>query len=727
MDIEALRHGNFATLGTAIEDWTGVIQHLTEMEKRARDDLMAKANRANWAGVNASVSREFINRAAGEFGDAVKQATSIRNILRDTRGELVGYRAELNRAIDRGWDQHLSVVGTTGGGFTVYVNVHPEPVGSKEAMTQLRGELQDILAKATESDSTASEVLKALANHAEYGFSGGSSYKDRDAAADALKAADDIAKIVNKAPEERTAADLAKMNDRLAQYGKDPLFSERFALAAGAKETLQFWAEVTDKYAGVKGAQLDELQELQKNLSVTLASATYSDSAQMKEWKSDLIGEGNTSFRPDPSNSLKGLTGALGFQVISSLMGQGKYDSEFLDDYGKKLLKSDMAPVGPAGMNTNDVWTSPDQPTDLVFGDGNGHDPLIGFMDALSHNAEAATNTFDDKSTLDHVLQSTQYTDRGESVGHALEAAVTSVSFGEVPTEPAPHSKEQVEIMRNVMHAVAQPGVGRDLVDKAIGASFGHMASAYMPEISRSLAGEGAEAIFLTNSADGDGLKSPTDVRRFLYEVARDDNGRVALHMGESIYTSSLLEAHISTPSLFGGPTNQAIEAVAHNAGLIEGIVGHSVADAGISADLEAQKNENDAVKTQGDIFKTVLSAGIGVGAVALVPDGREGAMAGAVAGGFFGGIAGLAVDRLMSGREMDGALDGALYATGQGLDRDLSSARVQTEGAARDAIERHGADLPVDGTNDIIRRNLNAGWADSDSNLEDSRSRPSA
>ncbi|WP_103514118.1 hypothetical protein [Streptomyces sp. SM10] len=727
MDIEALRHGNFAALGTAVEDWTGVIQRLTEMEKRARDDLRAKANRANWAGVNASVSREFINRTAGEFADAVKQATSIRNILRDTRGELVGYRDELNRAIDRDWDKHLSVVGAKGGGFTVYVNVHPEPDGSKEAMTLLRDELQGILAKATESDSTAGQVLKALANHAEYGFSGGPSYEDRDAAADAMKAADDMAKIVKKDPEDRTAADLARLNARLEKYGQDPLFSERFALAAGPKDTLQFWAEVTDRYAGVKGSKLEELQDLQKNLSLTLASATYSDSVPMREWKHDLINEGNTNFRADPANPLKGAVGAIGFQVMSSLMSQGKYDSEFLDEYGKKLLRSDMAPAGSAGMNTNDVWTSPDQSADMVFGKGNGRDPMTGFMDALSHNAEAATNTFDDKSVLEHVLQSTRYTDRGESVGHVLEAAVTSVSFGEVPTEPAPHSKAQVEIMRNVMHAVAQPGSGADLVDKAMGASFGHMAAAYMPEISRSLAGQGAESIFLTNSADGDGLSSPTDVRRFLYEVARDDNGRAAIHMGESIYTSSLLEAHISTPSLFGGPTSQAIEAVSHNAGLIEGIVGHSVADAGISADLAAQKSENEAVKAQGDFFKSVMAAGVGVGSVALAPQNLSGAMVGAAGGGFFGGIVGMAVDRLMGGREMDGALDNALYVTGQGLDKDLSSARVQTETSVEDAIKRHDSDLPVDGTKDIVRKSMNAGWADSDTNLEDSSARPSS
>ncbi|MES9511593.1 hypothetical protein ABWJ92_35215 [Streptomyces sp. NPDC000609] len=367
MDIEELRHGNFASLGTAIKDWTGMITHLTAMEKTARDDLMAKANRANWAGVNATVSREFINRTAEEFTDAVTQATSIRNILRDTRSELISYHDELNRLIDRGWDKHLSVVGTKGGGFTVFVTVHPEPAGSREAMELLRDDLQAILNKATESDRTAAEVLKAIANHADYGFSD-TSYKDCDTAADALQAAKDMARIVNKDPSDRTAEDLAKLNTQLKKYHDDPLFSEQFALSAGAKGTLQFWAEVTDRYAGVKGAELEGLKDLQNNLSLTLASATYSDSTQMREWKHSLINAGNTDFRADPANPLKGSIGAMGFQVISSLMGHGKYDSEFLEEYGKRLLKSDMAPAGGVGMNTKDVWTVPEQSADLIFG-----------------------------------------------------------------------------------------------------------------------------------------------------------------------------------------------------------------------------------------------------------------------------------------------------------------------------------------------------------------------
>jgi hypothetical protein len=60
MHLDALRHGNFSLLNTAISDWGKVVKNLKSLEKRARDDMKAKADRANWAGVNATVSREFL-------------------------------------------------------------------------------------------------------------------------------------------------------------------------------------------------------------------------------------------------------------------------------------------------------------------------------------------------------------------------------------------------------------------------------------------------------------------------------------------------------------------------------------------------------------------------------------------------------------------------------------------------------------------------------------------
>ncbi|MFJ4872492.1 hypothetical protein [Streptomyces sp. NPDC088757] len=725
MDLEALRHGNFATLGTAIDDWTKVVGHLKGYEKDAREDLKAKADRAKWAGVNATVSRQFISKTAGEFADALAQATSIRDILRDTRDELVGYRDELNRAIDRGWDKKLSVVGVQGGGFRVFVNVHPEPPNSEQAVKDLRDELQGILTKATTSDSTAAQVLRAIAEQADYGFSG-VSYEDRDSAAEAMRRADDLAKLA-KDPEKMSDAELREFNDTLAKYKDDQLFSARFATRLGAEGTLQFWTEMSDLHMGARDGDLKRMEEFQKNLSMTLATATLSDTDAMQSWKKEFVDQSNKNFVSDAVNVPGRTVGAYGYQVISSLMHHGKYDAEFLDAYGKQLLKQDMAPAGPPGIGSKNLWHGDNhQLTDLEFGKGDGRDPLVGFMDALSHNAEAATNTFDDKKVLEHVLESTRYTDRDASVGHALEAAVMGVGVGEKPDGPAPHTATQVGIMKNVMHMVAQPDGGSDLVSKGLGDSFGNMASAYMPEISRSMAGEGAESIFLTDSALPDGLDK-TDVTRFLYEVSQDPNGRAGIILGQGVYTSSLMEAHVSDPSLYDGGPAEAIRTISESSGVIQGIVGHANADEGISAEIASEKEQNDALKAKGDYMKALAGAAIGVGAVALAPATAAGSLAGAGASGYFGGIAGMAIDRLMDGQQAQGATDRALYQTGRELNDYQASAQSQTRQSALDAIEKYGSDLPPQSTGNQVRDAVNDGWVDSDTILEDAHVRPAA
>ncbi|MEU3897705.1 hypothetical protein [Streptomyces sp. NPDC045251] len=363
---------------------------------------------------------------------------------------------------------------------------------------------------------------------------------------------------------------------------------------------------------------------------------------------------------------------------------------------------------------------------DLVFGDGNGRDPLEGLLSGLSHTPEAAGHAFDAKSDLDHMLGTTRYTDREAFLGPALEAAATGAAAGENTHAAPPHSEQQVKTMANITAAVAQPEGGADLATFGMGESFGHMAAAYMPEISLEMAGKGAESIFITDSAAPDGL-SKGDVTRFLYEVARDDNGRAAIIYGESIYTSSLLEAHIADPSLYDGDTSDAVRTVAENAGTIEGIVGHSVAEAGIKASTEAEKDYNDALKKQGDFFKAALSAGVAVGSVALVPTAPAGALTGAVAGGFFSEVSGMAVDRLVEGREIDGVLDEALYRTGRELNKAEESSLQQTQWSAADSIDAHKSDLKVDATENLTREANHRGWVRSDSILEDIHARPSA
>ncbi|MER7478450.1 hypothetical protein ABTX60_12460 [Streptomyces sp. NPDC126510] len=227
---------------------------------------------------------------------------------------------------------------------------------------------------------------------------------------------------------------MARWFDRtMEKYKADPLFAEQFAKSLGAKGTLQFWTEMTYAHVGARGSELETMKSLQQNLGLTLATASFSDSDAMQHWKKDLVAERNTNFvaanSPDP-------VGALGSHVISSLMPKGVYGTELLDAYREKLFKADKG-AGDAG--TRDLWVKGHDSLDLVFGDGNGRDPVEGLFEGLSHNPDAAVHAFESKVDLDHMLGTTMYTDRGESLGHALEAATTGVTAG-AATQHALHT-----------------------------------------------------------------------------------------------------------------------------------------------------------------------------------------------------------------------------------------------------------------------------------------------
>ncbi|MFE8987584.1 hypothetical protein ACFYMI_07080 [Streptomyces collinus] len=723
MDLDALRHGNFSKLGEAITDWEQMAKKLADLQKDAESNLKSKADKANWVGVNASVSRQFITKTAAEFADAHTQANSIAKILSDTRGELIGYRTQLNEAIARGTQQNMTVIDTGEGTFTVTGNTRPDwasdPSGKtgaadQKAVNALREEIEGILTKATQSDTSAAKALRLIVDQAKYGFSD-ASYSDRDSAAKAVAAAEKLAAMAKK-PSDMSLADIANFNRTMEKYKADPLFAEQFAKGLGAKGTLQFWTEMTSAHAGARGSELETMKSLQQNLGLTLATASFSDSDAMQHWKKDLVAERNTNFvaanSPNP-------VGALGSQVISSLTRKGVYDTEFLDAYREKLFKADKG-AGDAG--THDLWVKGYDSLDLVFGDGNGRDPLKGLFEGLSHNPEAAVHAFESKTDLDHMLGTTMYTDRGESLGRALETAVTGIAAGDYTSAAPPHSTEQVQIMANVMNAVAQPGGGSDLVGNGLGESFGNMAASYMPEISRAFGGPNAE-VFLTNSESPEGLKT-ADVTRFLSAVSLDPAGRAGIIVGESVYTSGLLDAHLSNPSLFDGPRDQVLENIGKNAGTIEGIVGHSVADESVQSVIDGEKDYNDALKKKGDFIKTWIATGLGYGSVSLFPGSH--AAAGAAVGGFAGGVVGLAVDRFLEGQELKGARDEALYASAKDLYDMRDSVSQQTQWSVEDALEEHHVDLPKDGTSDTVRVAVNHGWDDASEFLTRSKERPS-
>lgn len=474
MDLETLRQGNFALLGEAISNWSAVVKNLKTMETNARDDLKAKADKANWAGVNATVSREFITKTAGEFADAHTQATTIHNILKDTRDELVSYKSQLEQALERGSKKNLTVTSTGDGGFTVTMIIHPDraarghevPDHSPQDAEHLRDDIQRILNRATESDTTAAQVLKSIADQAEVGFSG-AAYGDRHSALDAVRKAEEAAKLLKEKGDEMSPAEFQKLSGLLASYKNDPLFQEKFATQVGPKGMLEFWADLSspDNPNELTRTQLNQLGEFQKNLGVVLGGATQSDSPAMRQWENDMVRLAGERYKTRGAE-------VWGYQIMSNLMRTGDYDDRFLNKYGNSLVATEEKMKLPGN-----YWQGMGQmmPKMNFIGDAEfGRDPMTGFMTALANSPDAATEFFNTKDPQDNaqwVLKDRPSFDDSplkdgpnealDATGKAMFAAVSGVSDPKDPNaEFMPHSPEQRDAMKRSLGILA--GMGND-------------------------------------------------------------------------------------------------------------------------------------------------------------------------------------------------------------------------------------------------------------------------
>ncbi|MFF8510707.1 hypothetical protein ACF064_21715 [Streptomyces sp. NPDC015492] len=448
MDLDALRFGDFTKLGTAAGDWEAMGRKLWELESDARDDLGGKAAKADWQGVNATVTKEFIGKTAKEFADAATQATSIANILKDTHGELVGYKEQLNTAVEQGLSRNLTVVGTGDGGFTVTMNIHPDraaeghevPEHTQADVNALRDQVQRILEQATESDSTAAQALTMLVSQTPYGFSD-AAYYNRDRAADAMRDAERIANLLKTKGDDLTPEEFDRLNKDLAAYKDDRLFQEKLATVLGPRGVLDFWADLSDPSDGgtLQRARLEELGDFQQNLSLVLAGATQSDSPAMRTWENDMVKLGEERVQTRGSQ-------VYGYQLMSNLMRTGDWDNRFLNDYGNALVETEKKMRLPAN-----YWNAgaPPMPKMNFIGDDFGRDPMTGFMTALAASPDAATEFFNatqpddnakyvlgDRQTFDDTpLDSKDGNSALDATGAALAAAATGMNPHD-PTAP---------------------------------------------------------------------------------------------------------------------------------------------------------------------------------------------------------------------------------------------------------------------------------------------------
>lgn len=617
MELEALQHANFKLLDDAVSEWSTLIRHLEQLKKDAENELHQAAIKADWAGVNAQVTQGFITKTAKEFTDAHTQAKTIHSILDDTRGELKRYHQELVEAIEGGRRKNLKVIGYAGG-FTVTTDVPPEgraqgDADNKADITALRDDIQKILDKATESDNSAAEVLKALADQSKLGFTD-ARYKDRDTAAEALKQAEELANLAKKDPEDLTVEEFDRLNKGLKQYADDELFAERFATTLGPQKTLEFWAGMADPYQGnydLGRKRLDQLDDLQRNLGMTLATATQSDSVAMTQWSRTMIDIGDKPIHGD--------RGPMGFQVMANLMRTGDYDDQFMTDFGTRMMATERRLTGN-GEHPNIAWKdAPSSQRLNRIGEDSGADPFTGYLKGLSNSPAAATAFFnqdfiskDDpdnpferegadgkmsKATLSnfqYLFEERDWPHEANAKGDelhtgqnnlalALEAATTGHPAGEMPNQDTPpHNAEQAKLMESL---VASIGEDPDRLTKNgyMSDSVGQIASEYLPDINRAISDvprdpnsekwHDIEKLYPVAGAEAE--LQHMDVTKLLFAVGQNPEGYAAVEVGQKNYMGRLMEYHLN-PNLpaehrFSEDSQLIVRHIAERSGEVSG------------------------------------------------------------------------------------------------------------------------------------------------------------
>ncbi|MFD6424759.1 DUF6571 family protein [Streptomyces sp. NPDC060198] len=678
MDLDALRFGNFSALDSAVSDWERQVKSLKTLQDEAQDGLKATAVKADWAGLNANVTRDFVTKTAAEFTDAHTQASSIAAILGDTRDELVSYRGQLVAAIERGVAKNLTVRDTGQGTFAVDMNIHPDraaagtqvPEHSRQDVDRLREEVQSILTKATESDATADEALRLLVDRAKYGFSD-AGYQDRDSAANALKDAKEAAALYSKGSD-MSNTELTRLIALMKENKDDPLFAERFATDLGPEKTLSLYADLADDqqfYVHPRsGSGLSEemrarmrlLGGLESSLGATLATATHSGSGDMAQWQRDLLVAGGKDV------GTPGQDRVHGYQVMSNLMRNGAYEDDFLKSYGDSLIafekENTSDEVGGLQRRTTreDVlpWNHSGAFERLHYGAGNdaGSDPMTGFMEALGHNAEASTDFFDEGTNFDYLTEDREWfedhakTDAKtiagyDSLGHALESATKGAPYDADP--PQLHrDSETAAVAQRVVERYGQDAEykgdkqtglsGAQLLagQEGIGDSLGSIGAAYIDDINWAMDGNAEKSVYAlddggrTSSAERAHFdNSELGLTKFISTLGQDPDAYASLGTAQQVYTTSLLHEHPPTIEADGDVSSSEAETVLRNGAEVQGVLDRSRAEEIKAGGVEADKKYNDAVDARIERDKMIAGAVTG-GLFSLTPEATTGVAA---------------------------------------------------------------------------------------------------
>ncbi|NGO79385.1 hypothetical protein G6045_27565 [Streptomyces sp. YC504] len=669
-------------LKEAVDTWSSMVGKLQQLADGKAGGISAsalaqQANGADWTGVNATVTRTFITNSSREFDHAAAEAKTIHGLLQDIHHDFAKHKTDLKTALADARAKNIRVHqdGSTEDAYVHSVgdggNTDPVPQAELTAAAEKIGR---ILWEATETDRIAAKALRDIAKN-KHGFDKGG--PENLEAADKQQGKEAAAYWAKKIKEEDPGTwsddELKRFNETLKNQRDNPGFTATLATRLSGEGTLEFWRELASP-AGppVEVDRAKMLAQVQDNLSMSLANATSSNAPGMDGWQREVIAAGDKQF---PIR--EGLQGPYGYQIASSLMQKGKFDSDFLNDYGTSLIeferkKGNDSVLGEPG----DLWQTPFQldypPSDKP------NDPVANFLDGLAHNPQAAVEFFDDSTSgkgLDEVnnlaylsgapeegggaVENPRKWPEGEdgkpagyaSLGHALESATLGYAYDDkTPEIPSLKGEDAIaarEERTALMGRVVDHYNTADQIDGQPGMrdSLARMASGHVDSLTYSVAGFGTSAkeAEMTGERVLFGLKEngledfgKNDSAFFLRALASDQDSYNTVSAAQQIYGSSIMAAQ-------GDNQTDALDAGLYSV-KVHGILddGRFEAIGKEFQDDETAKNEEleKAAEWRNFAGSAVTGVAVGVGTALAVPTGGAALIAVPIAIETLGGAA---------------------------------------------------------------------------------------
>ncbi|MFD5060194.1 MULTISPECIES: hypothetical protein [unclassified Streptomyces] len=651
-------------LKTAADDWSDMVTKLDQLADDAHDGMKAKADKAEWEGANAGVTKGFIGKTVKEFKDAAAEAKGVKQILEDAHA-----------AIKKAKDDLISIRDDEGPAAGIHVDVKGKvtaryPLEEADNATRHDPDYPELVRqqkKTIEAWQKKIDLIVDNCNDTDVAFKNAleaNVTEGRDFSAPKYTNLDqeEAARAAALAAKGRdiTHTELQALNELLHANSKSLEFSKNFYEKLGPEKSLAFFGQLstdTYEYGKVDKERLKDVQALQKNLGLNLATASQ-DKNFTAEWGPELRKLGTERIPLAKHDS----GGPFGYQLLGGIMRYGNYDAKFLNPIAEHVAQ--LHQKDPDMFAENKVVNSPfKNPFNPSGVNGSGYDPTVSMLEALGNSPDAAKHFFHDPPTAyneDGTVNKGATADLGkkdgkpidnyldffgnekwesygdvdsldpkelkaslnympDALGHALEAATLGYPSGH-PDASVVRDADNAAVMQKVMEKYgADAGLLKQ--QEAMADSLGTMGAGYIDDINWALDKGNTDSVFAPGkNPEGhidfeDDEEGRSVARGFLSALGQHPDAYATLSTAEQVYTRSVLEAQVGPDGIDTGAARSTV----HVGAEVQGMLDQSRADQVEAEHMKTHEDYEKAVAKRSGWVEFGAVAGVAAG-VAFLP-----------------------------------------------------------------------------------------------------------